>query len=181
MNKKQQDRLIIRVTLLAVLSVFTLTIYLSMPRDRKSIHFYIDSSFSPDQIENIKTGIERWNVALPCGYLNLTYETIEIRRGEEAGFFLDGKQTIYNTIRFHKFFSRDSSDGSTIAAVAIYQLGDIFIFSTSDLENIVAHEVGHVIINSSWHSEDPSSVMYYLVGENQEVKKEDVEKVLQQQ
>ena len=134
-------------------------------KDRRVINFRVDSSFTEKERLEIENALRRWEKATE-GDVILRYYIDNITILEPFRFKSDGIPTIYRGIsrlswkRHIIRFNLDIVDADTIGLSMTFS-GDLFILKGGeDFEDLVAHEIGHVLINTPWHSENPDSVMY---------------------
>jgi len=142
-------------------------------KDNRNITFRIDNSFNTEERVKIEQALQRW-VAATKGHVNLKCYVGDVTILDLFKFKSDGIPTIYNAIsplswkRHLLMFGSDNYHSDTIG-MALSFIGDIFIMKGGkDFEDLVTHEVGHILIATPWHSKDPKSVMYPTMHEKYE-------------
>jgi hypothetical protein len=145
-------------------------------KNRKVIDFRIDSAFTAKERLEIENALRRWEKATK-GKVVLRHHIGDVTITDLFRFKSDGMPTIYRGISLLSWKRHLVRVGSSVGNAHTVGLcmtfsGDLFILKGGkEFEDLVVHEVGHVLINTPWHSANPKSVMYpYLHKERRRYK-----------
>ncbi len=150
--------------------------------ERKNITFRIDGAFNSVERIQIENALRRWeektnnNVQLSASIGDVTFKDVFFWRS-------DGVPTIYKASswwswKYHVGLLLTNKDTWVTRAMALICPSDIFMMTDNDdFEDVVVHEVGHIIMDSSWHSKDFKSIMGISVGKagQKKIMKEEIE------
>lgn len=144
--------------------------------DRKDITFYIDSEFTSSEIGAIKRAANEWMNKIDT--LDIKFKIRKIGMFEMFNYGSDGMPTIYKATGFGLKHDVGRLAANTLGTIGltIINSGDIFIFIDNEyFEQVIKHEIGHVLIGKQWHSSNPYSVMYPIsTGKNINILEEEV-------
>lgn len=165
------------ISILIFVSMITAKYYLQefvSIKNRKEIIFTVDDSFSKEEFSKIKRAGRDW--VNKINTLKISFKLKKVNWIEMLYFGADGNATIYKAYQFGiKREAGIASSGSiNVIGLAIITSGDIFILKNIDIYQITKHEIGHILMGTNWHSQDPDSIMYPYLEKNIEIKQEEI-------
>lgn len=142
-------------------------------KNRVKINFRVDDDFSTMEKSLILKAFQKINSLSGCVNLKVNFENITLR-----DIFLwerDGRPTIYkssNLLSWKSYMFYYISNSVNNLGIAIIKTGDIFVTVSSDNEdkfqNVISHEILHIIFSSGWHSKEEDSLMNATIGEKKQ-------------
>lgn len=144
--------------------------------DDKHYVFHIDDKFNEDEIFLIQKALNSVELVCPCVKLTFVVEPVSFLKA--LSWRSDQTYSIYkadNKLRWTYYTAKRllDDDGPKLG-VTILMSGDIFVFfgvnknDSQDDKDIfkytIIHEVIHALLISGWHSDNPQSIMYHVIG-----------------
>ena len=148
--------------------------------------FRIDDRFSQEEVRIIKKSFQRLNEIAGCKKFVFDEQPVHVPAKEFFTWSHDNKATLYKAVNFWNWTYWTGKHLSEFKpktiGLSIYGTGDIFIFvslnySERAFQNLIMHELIHFAFQSSWHSSNPKSIMYYRVNEDNSFQQEEIDQL----
>lgn len=127
-----------------------------------TITFYADNDFNADERETIQEAL-RWWESSSYGYVKLSVKFVDLR--QDPNWRTDGQSSIYKATKSWKYQTAITLCELPFWGCTAPDSGDIFITEINfQFLVLMAHEIGHALMRSNWHSSNKESVMYPFLG-----------------